>query len=138
MYYPRKIIKEYFDKDKEFRFSDEELNKIIEVFFIFFDEILPNKYDFTSEETQEKRKSICVKCPDYVSESSSCNLCGCIIPNKIKKPPERCPVDRWTVDYDFVRDTLKESVEYIHKHLEESGDNVTTIEEHQEIMTRDL
>lgn len=142
MYHPRNIIKKYFLRDHQFMFnSDEEIDKLVEFVFVLFnnDVKIKSKDSECSTELQEKRSSICSKCPHYIEKTSSCEQCGCYIPNKIKKPTENCPLQKWNVDYEYLKNVVKEVNEYIETYLKEKGDNLITIEEHEEIMiTRDL
>lgn len=141
MYYPRNIIKKYFLRNHHFMFnSDEEIDKLVEFLTVIFDNDIKikSKEGDCSSEVQEKRTSICLKCPHYIEKTSSCEECGCHIPSKIKRPTDSCPLQKWNIDYEYIKTVVKETNEYIETYLKEKGDNLITIEEHEEIMTRDL
>jgi hypothetical protein len=134
MYFPTSAIKEYFKKHQEFSLTEEELDKLVDIFYAFFAVIVNNNNIVSTDKTQEKRKEICLKCPSFDENSSSCNICGCFIPDKITKPSERCPIDKWTMDLKLVRELLIKTVQYIDNNIRESGDNIITIEDHEESM----
>ena len=135
MYFPTNAVKEYFKKNNEFSLTEEELDKLVDIFYVFFAVTIGEGSDIVSPpESQEKRKSICLNCTSFNQKSLSCDICGCYIPDKITKPQERCPIDKWSMDLKLVRKLLSNTVEYINDTIKERGDDVTTIEEHEDIM----
>lgn len=132
MYFVTSSIKEYFKSHGNFSLTEDELIKFIEIFYVFYSITVHEDPIFSSDEVQENRNSICLKCSEYNSDDKSCNLCGCYIPDKIKKPQENCPSDKWVMDVEVLKKLILQSVRYISEHLNE---NSITIEEHQKIMS---
>ncbi len=49
-------------------------------------------------ETANKRLSICRSCTRYISFTSMCKECGCIMPIKTKLPHAYCPIGKWSAE----------------------------------------
>lgn len=43
----------------------------------------------------EKRLSICKECPKFISLTTQCLECGCIMQAKTKLPNAECPLHKW-------------------------------------------
>lgn len=43
----------------------------------------------------EKRLEICRLCPEFISATTQCKKCGCIMKLKTKLPNASCPLDKW-------------------------------------------
>jgi hypothetical protein len=59
-----------------------------------WDMINPNT-EWTTDEKKEERYSICKGCPEFISATTQCKQCGCIM--KIKTGMEKavCPLGKW-------------------------------------------
>lgn len=135
MYFPTNAVREYFKKNHEFSLTEEELDKLVDIFYVFFAVTIGEGANIVSTpESQEKRKSTCLNCPSFNHQNLSCDICGCYIPDKVTKPQERCPIDKWTMDLKLVRELLSNTVSYINNSMKESGDHIITIEEHEQAM----
>jgi hypothetical protein len=66
-----------------------------------FDTFKILKGDSNEKVSDEKRKNrayICNACPNKVSlftQQEHCDICGCIIKEKIKYKDEKCPINKW-------------------------------------------
>lgn len=49
----------------------------------------------TSEEVANKRHSLCLVCPEFISLTKQCKKCGCFMPIKIKLESSLCPLGKW-------------------------------------------
>lgn len=43
----------------------------------------------------QKRLAICKECPRYISSTTQCKECGCIMNLKTKLPNAECPLGKW-------------------------------------------
>lgn len=46
-------------------------------------------------EVADQRFSICKECPEFVSMTSQCKKCGCLMYAKTKLPNASCPIGKW-------------------------------------------
>lgn len=130
MYFSTHAAKEYFKTHGQFSLTEEELIKVVEIVYVFFTITTNRNAIFVStDEAQETRKNICLKCPEYNSEHQTCNLCGCFIPNKIKAPEEQCPIDKWLMDTVTLKFIINETIRYINDQMT-NDPNAITLEEH--------
>jgi hypothetical protein len=51
--------------------------------------------NFISDEDSNKRYSICKMCPEFISATTQCKKCGCIMKMKTKLPKATCPLNKW-------------------------------------------
>jgi len=134
-YYPYQSSIDYFkNNDRQFSFSDDELAKFMEIISRFIHKSKNNELDdipeHSSLEVIEQRKSVCANCTHYNKDKDSCNLCGCIIENKVKNPSESCPIHFWGVDNIKFKDLLVLIAEEIDQFLKDNPDAIS-IEEYQ-------
>ena len=149
MYIPSDYIKEYFNKHKEFSLTEDEINKCVEVLSaLVLIQSSPEKADYegfirpptSSLETQECRKSICKRCPEYDKKNDGCNLCGCIVDHKVVDPGTKCPMDRWSIDSNFFKNEIVKIISFVDTNLKRSEINGTLVHrtEFESIRNRDL
>jgi hypothetical protein len=43
----------------------------------------------------EKRMAICKECPKFISATTQCKECGCIMKLKTRLPNAECPMHKW-------------------------------------------
>jgi hypothetical protein len=48
-----------------------------------------------SEETKEKRFSICLSCPELIKLTNQCKKCGCFMSIKTGLEIAKCPINKW-------------------------------------------
>lgn len=48
-----------------------------------------------TEEDADKRYSICQMCPEFISLTTQCKKCGCIMKLKTKIEGATCPLEKW-------------------------------------------
>jgi len=131
LYYPTKSIIEYFEANgKQFSISDEEFVKFVEIFYVFFYIHTTQDEVTCSSETQEKRKSICSNCTYYNKGKDSCNLCGCIIKDKVIVPVEMCPMRKWNMDLDLLKTHIGKVVTFIDDFLK-TQNKLISLEDHE-------
>lgn len=46
-------------------------------------------------EVAQKRLDICKECPFFISATTQCTKCGCVMSLKAKLPNAECPVHKW-------------------------------------------
>jgi len=49
----------------------------------------------SGEELKEQRISICRQCPEYISLTTQCKKCGCIMEMKTRLENAVCPIGKW-------------------------------------------
>ena len=59
-----------------------------------WDLINPNT-EWAESEVAEKRFSICQSCPEFISLTTQCKKCGCIMKAKTKLQKAHCPIGKW-------------------------------------------
>lgn len=59
-----------------------------------WDLINPNT-SFLEAEDADKRFSICQMCPEFVSLTTQCKKCGCVMKLKTKLEKATCPLQKW-------------------------------------------
>ncbi len=59
-----------------------------------WDVVNPNT-EWATDEVVEKRYSICQMCPEFISLSTQCKKCGCIMKLKTKLEKATCPLEKW-------------------------------------------
>lgn len=59
-----------------------------------WDMINPNVSKVSEEKAQE-RFSICQQCPEFISLTTQCKKCGCIMKAKTKIEKAVCPIGKW-------------------------------------------
>lgn len=125
MYVPTNFIKNYIENHGKFSVDDEEMNKAIELFYVFTtlyasgeeDDLKPEL--ISSPDVQEFRKSICEICPRkmVIKGINTCTTCGCNIDNKITKGKESCPVGKWSCDLKLLRSEMNRIVEFLNSKI---------------------
>jgi len=48
-----------------------------------------------SEEIHQERYDICKSCPEFISLTKQCKLCGCLMNQKTKLSAASCPIEKW-------------------------------------------
>jgi hypothetical protein len=131
-YFPSKDALEYFkSNNKQFSLSDEEFVKFVEIFYVFFYKVNIQREEITClPETQEKRKTICGGCTHYNKDRDTCNLCGCVISDKVIVPVEICPIQKWGMDLDLLKLSIDDTIKFINVYLTDHPD-ILSIEEHE-------
>ena len=58
-------------------------------------DMLNPKTEWVEDDVKEARFDICKKCPEFISSTTQCKQCGCIM--KIKTGMEKafCPIGKW-------------------------------------------
>jgi hypothetical protein len=51
--------------------------------------------EYVSEDAATSRLDMCKICPEYLSITSQCKKCGCIMPLKTKIANATCPMGKW-------------------------------------------
>jgi hypothetical protein len=51
--------------------------------------------EFAKDELHDKRYSICQVCPEFISLTSQCKKCGCLMKMKTKLQQATCPIGKW-------------------------------------------
>jgi hypothetical protein len=59
-----------------------------------WDMINPNT-QYVSKDISEQRYSICKICPEFISSTTQCKKCGCIMIAKTKLEKATCPIGKW-------------------------------------------
>jgi hypothetical protein len=54
-----------------------------------------NPENYIDIETADKRFSICQQCPEFISATTQCKKCGCIMKAKTKLTKAFCPIGKW-------------------------------------------
>ena len=55
----------------------------------------PDTKQIKDESLIQKRYSICQECPELISLTKQCKLCGCWMPGKTRLSSAECPVGKW-------------------------------------------
>lgn len=131
MYKPTNYIRNYVEEHGNFEFTDEELDKAFELFYAYFSAVGNDDRPKTNEKEQEFRKSVCMGCSQLVSEDghNHCNLCGCNIDFKIKEPGESCPEFKWPPDLKTLKQTVKNTADYLNSQVTTGFYTQPTVEE---------
>lgn len=58
-------------------------------------DFLNPKTEYASEEEAQKRYDICNWCPKFISLTTQCKECGCIMKLKTKLKNANCPLGKW-------------------------------------------
>mgnify|MGYP003352943519 CR=1 FL=1 len=58
-------------------------------------DLLNPNVERTTKEIRQERLDICRACPHFISLTSQCRKCGCIMPLKTKLKDASCPVGKW-------------------------------------------
>lgn len=58
-------------------------------------DLLNSNIGRVSSTIREKRLDICKNCPEFISATSQCKKCGCIMLLKTKLPNAECPIGKW-------------------------------------------
>ena len=56
---------------------------------------LMNPANYVDKETEEKRYSICLSCPELTEHTKVCKKCGCFMAVKTKLELSKCPLGKW-------------------------------------------
>lgn len=59
-----------------------------------WDLLNPNT-QYASDEVHKKRFDICQTCPEFISLTTQCKKCGCIMKLKTKLENATCPLEKW-------------------------------------------
>jgi len=54
-----------------------------------------NPENYIDIETADKRFLICQQCPEFISATTQCKKCGCIMKAKTKLTKAFCPIGKW-------------------------------------------
>jgi hypothetical protein len=54
-----------------------------------------NPENYTDSQTADNRFSICQQCPEFISATTQCKKCGCIMKAKTKLTKAFCPIGKW-------------------------------------------
>jgi hypothetical protein len=58
-------------------------------------DILDPKTEWVSSDIKESRYSICKGCPEFISLTTQCKQCGCIMKIKSGLKAATCPIGKW-------------------------------------------
>jgi hypothetical protein len=50
---------------------------------------------WTTDEKKEQRLNICRGCPEFISLTTQCKQCGCIMKMKTAMEAAVCPLSKW-------------------------------------------
>jgi len=53
---------------------------------------------FVDKTTAQERYNICKTCEHFNENLKKCNICGCIMPIKVKISLYKCPIDKWSYE----------------------------------------
>jgi hypothetical protein len=59
-----------------------------------WDFLNPNT-EYTSDEEESTRYSLCMECPEFIKPTTQCKQCGCIMKAKVKLKYATCPIGKW-------------------------------------------
>lgn len=57
--------------------------------------LITERNNLLSEDDSNKRFDICKACPEFISATTQCKKCGCIMKLKTKLPQATCPLEKW-------------------------------------------
>lgn len=132
MYIPTRFIKQYIEEHGKFSLTEEEFNKALELIHVIFIsgyQVCP--IEKTSEKNTNLRKEICKSCDKYemAGDVPSCKLCGCNLNKKTKLALESCPIAKWSLDMDILREAISKSVEFLNSKIDDGLYNGYTFED---------
>jgi hypothetical protein len=58
-------------------------------------DLLSAQTKYVSKEAYSERLSICKGCPEFLSLTSQCKKCGCVMKLKAKLELAVCPINKW-------------------------------------------
>ena len=58
-------------------------------------DLINPKTSFVETEDADKRFAICQMCPEFVSLTTQCKKCGCVMKLKTKLEKATCPLQKW-------------------------------------------
>ena len=59
-----------------------------------WDFLNPNT-EYTNDEEESTRYSLCMECPEFIKPTTQCKQCGCIMKAKVKLKYATCPIGKW-------------------------------------------
>ena len=137
---PTKFMKEYYEKNGELSYTEEEWQKIMELMISMHYGALEIKKDVASEEVSKRRMKICLGCPQfYIRDNGekSCKACGCNLDRKTIKAREYCPDNKWFIDTDTTINVFKEALEILNKKRIPEWYQSLSAEESEEILANE-
>lgn len=133
-------MKEYYEKNGELTYTDEEWQKIMEIMISMQYGALEIKKDVAPEEVSKRRKKICLGCPQfYIRDNGdkSCKACGCNLDHKTVKASEYCPEKKWFIDTDTTLNVFKEALEIMNKKRIPEWYQMLSAEESEQILANE-
>ena len=137
---PTKFMKEYYEKNGELSYTDEEWKKIGELIIAMQSGSLNLRKDNASEEVSKRRMKICLGCPHfYIRDNGdkSCRACGCDLSFKTLQSDDQCPENKWHVDVEMTIKNFKEALEILNKKRIPEWYQSLSAEESEEILANE-
>jgi len=58
-------------------------------------DVFDPKSEWVNDEIKETRYSICQQCPEFISLTTQCKQCGCMMKLKTGLEKASCPIGKW-------------------------------------------
>jgi len=58
-------------------------------------DVFDPKSEWVNDEVKNSRYSICQKCPEFISLTTQCKQCGCVMKLKTGLEKATCPIGKW-------------------------------------------
>jgi hypothetical protein len=58
-------------------------------------DIINPETEWATDEVKDFRYDICKKCPEFLSATTQCKQCGCIMKIKTRMAQATCPIGKW-------------------------------------------
>lgn len=137
---PTKFMKEYYEKNGELSYTDEEWKKIGELIIAMQSGAMDSTNRDTTEEVSKRRMKICLGCPHfYIRDNGdkSCRACGCDLSFKTLRSEEQCPEHKWNIDVEATIRNFKEGLKTLNKKRIPEWYQMLSAEESEEILANE-
>lgn len=121
-------------KHGKIELDDEQFNLVFELFYAFHTLEEKNIVKLvSSEEVQKFRKDICLGCSQFEEKTDwrTCKACGCDLDYKVTNPTESCPISKWSLDLEPIKQQLKSMIEYLNSQVDTNFYEQITVEENE-------
>jgi len=58
-------------------------------------DMIDPRVERATEEMRDRRYSLCQECPQFISLTTQCKECGCVMSAKTKLLNATCPIGKW-------------------------------------------
>jgi hypothetical protein len=58
-------------------------------------DMIDPRVERVTEEMRDRRYSLCQECPQFISLTTQCKECGCVMSAKTKLLNATCPIGKW-------------------------------------------